>query len=33
MATVNVQELIDSRKLSWFQVLVTALCALIVFID
>jgi MFS transporter, AAHS family, 4-hydroxybenzoate transporter len=33
MATVNVQELIDSRKLSAFQVLVTALCALVVLID
>ena len=33
MATVNVQELIDSRKLSGFQILVTALCALIVLID
>ena len=33
MATVNVQEIIDSRKLSRFQILVTALCALIVLID
>ena len=33
MATVNVQELIDSRKLSGFQVLVVSLCALIVLID
>ena len=33
MSTTNVQELIDSRKLSAFQVLVTALCALIVLID
>jgi MFS transporter, AAHS family, 4-hydroxybenzoate transporter len=33
MATVNVQELIDSRKLSGFQVMVAALCALIVLID
>ena len=33
MATVNVQELIDSRKLSGFQVMVVSLCALIVLID
>jgi len=33
MATVNVQEVIDSRKLSGFQVLVVSLCALIVLID
>src|SRR5438128_5549523 len=33
MATVNVQEVIDSRKLSGFQVKVVALCALIVLID
>ena len=33
MATVNVQELIDSRKLSIFQLLVVLLCALIVFMD
>jgi len=33
MATVNVQEIIDSRKLSIFQVLVVLLCALIVFMD
>ncbi len=33
MATVNVQELIDGRKLGGFQVMVVALCALIVLID
>ncbi len=33
MATVNVQEFIDGRKLSGFQVRVFALCALIVLID
>jgi MFS transporter, AAHS family, 4-hydroxybenzoate transporter len=33
MATVNVQELIDSRKLSGFQIMVAALCAVIVLID
>jgi AAHS family 4-hydroxybenzoate transporter-like MFS transporter len=33
MATVNVQELIDSRRLSGFQVLVVSLCALIVLLD
>ncbi|HKC58854.1 MAG TPA: MFS transporter [Myxococcales bacterium] len=33
MATVDVQALIDSRRLGGFQVLVTALCALIVLID
>jgi MFS transporter, AAHS family, 4-hydroxybenzoate transporter len=33
MATVDVQELIDSRRLSMFQLLVVSLCALIVFMD
>ena len=33
MATVNVQELIDSRKLSGYQVMVASLCAIIVLID
>ncbi|MFL5309808.1 MAG: aromatic acid/H+ symport family MFS transporter [Myxococcales bacterium] len=33
MTTVNVQEFIDARKLSRFQVKVVALCALIVLID
>ncbi|HEY6907751.1 MAG TPA: MFS transporter [Myxococcales bacterium] len=33
MATVNVQELIDSRRLSRFQVLVVSLCALVVLLD
>jgi len=33
MATVNVQEFIDRRKLSRFQLRVFALCALIVLVD
>src|SRR3954447_24982571 len=33
MATFDVQEFIDRRGLSWFQVQVFALCGLIVFID
>src|SRR2546425_10292104 len=33
MATVDVQALIDSRRLGGFQVKVVALCALIVLID
>ena len=33
MSAVNVQELVDSRKLSAFQVMVVALCALIVLVD
>src|SRR5712692_8645425 len=33
MATVDVQALIDSRRLGGFQVLVTALCALVVLVD